>query len=142
MTRNNPFELVVENLEIESTSLQNLRARLKQKVEELELEIEVNHLGIMVEPQRTMYEYARQSLTKTKSNIVKATIAPNNFEIKLNIIQMVQQFVQFDGLQDKDPNAHIANLLEVYDTFKINKAIDDGIRLRPFPSSLRNQALQ
>ena len=44
----------------------------------------------------------------------------NNFKIKPNIIQMVQQFMQFNGLQDEDPNAHIVNFLEVYDTFKIN----------------------
>ena len=142
MTRNNPFELVVENPKIERTSLQNLKARLRQKVEELELEIEVDHLGIMVEPQRSIYEYARQSLIETKSNIVRPTIATNNFEIKLNIIQMVQQFIQFDKLQDKDPNAHIENFPEVYDTFKINRATNVGIKLRLFPSSLRNQALQ
>ena len=87
-----------------------------------------------------MYEYARPSLTGIESSITRLTIATNNFEIKLSIIQMVQQFVQFDGLQDEDPNAHIANFLEVYDTFKINGAIDDAIRLRLFPFLLRNQA--
>ena len=51
---------------------------------------------------------------------------------------MVQQFVQFDRLQDEDPNAHIANLLEVCDTFKINGATNDAIRLRLFPFSLWN----
>ena len=81
-----------------------------------------------------MFEYARLSLTKIESNIVKPTVAANNFEIKPNIIQMVEQFVQFNRLQDKDPNAHIANFLKVCDTFKINKAIDDAIRLRLFHS--------
>ena len=41
--------------------------------------------------------------------------------------------MQFDGFQDEDPNAYIANSLEVCDTFKINGAIDDAIRLRLFP---------
>ena len=44
----------------------------------------------MVKPQRTMYEYAKPSLTRTKSSIAKPTIVANNFEIKPNIIQMVQ----------------------------------------------------
>ena len=47
--------------------------------------------------------------------------------------------MQFNRLQDEDPNAHIANFLEVYDTFKINGAIDDTITLCLFPFSSRNQ---
>ena len=39
---------------------------------------------------------------------------------------MVQQFMQFDRLQDEDPNAHTANFLKVYDTFKINGAMNDA----------------
>ena len=38
--------------------------------------------------------------------------------------------MQFDGFQDEDPNAHIANFLEVCDTFEINEAMNDAIRLR------------
>ncbi|KAA3485016.1 Retrotransposon gag protein [Gossypium australe] len=33
---------------------------------------------------------------------------------------MIQQYVKFDGLQDEDPNAHLANSLEIFNTFKIN----------------------
>ncbi|KAK5824792.1 hypothetical protein PVK06_019576 [Gossypium arboreum] len=90
----------------------------------------------------TMYDYAKPSLTGTESSIVRPTVAANNFELKLNTIQMIQQFVQFDGLQDEDPNAHLANFLEFCDTFKINGIFDDAIRLRLFPFSLRNKAKQ
>ena len=83
-------------------------------------------------------EYAKPSLIGVESSIVRLTIVAKNFEIKLNIIQMVQQFVQFNGLQDKDPNAHIANFLDVCNTFKKMGAMDDAIRLRLFPFSLRN----
>ncbi|XP_027351168.1 uncharacterized protein LOC113862277 [Abrus precatorius] len=55
---------------------------------------------------------------------------------------MVQHFVQFDGLQDEDSNAHIANFLEICDTFKINGATDYAIRLKLFPFSLRSRAKQ
>ena len=89
-----------------------------------------------------MSGYAKTSLIGTKSNIIKPTIIAKNFEIKLNIIQMVQQFLQFDGLQDEDPNAHVANFLEVYNTFKINGTTNDAIKLRLFPFSLRNRAKQ
>ncbi|KAK5772178.1 hypothetical protein PVK06_048454 [Gossypium arboreum] len=89
---------------------------------------------------RTMYDYAKPSLTGTKSSIVRPTVAANTFELKPNTIQMIQQFVQFDGLQDEDPNAHLANFLELCDTFKINGVSDDAIRLRLFPFSLKNKA--
>ncbi|KAA3469500.1 RING-H2 finger protein ATL63 [Gossypium australe] len=32
---------------------------------------------------------------------------------------MVQQYVQFGGLQDEDLNAHLANFLDICNTFKI-----------------------
>ena len=89
-----------------------------------------------------MSEYAKPSLTGVESSVVKSIVMVNNFEIKLNIIQMVQQFVQFDGFQGEDANTYIANFLEVCDTDKINGAIDDAIRLRLFPFLLRNWAKQ
>ena len=91
---------------------------------------------------RTMYDYAKPTLIGTESSIVRPAITANNFELKPNTTQMIQQFVQFDGLQDEDPNTHLANFLEFYDTFKINGVSDDTIRLRLFPFSLRNKAKQ
>ncbi|KAK5841829.1 hypothetical protein PVK06_004152 [Gossypium arboreum] len=91
---------------------------------------------------RTMYYYAKPTLTGTESSIVRPVVAANNFELKANTIQMIQQFVQFDGLQDEDPNTHLANFLEFCDTFKINGVSDDAIRLWLFPFSLRNKAKQ
>ena len=53
---------------------------------------------------------------------------------------MIQQTVQFGGLLQEDPNVHIANFLEICDTFKHNEVTDDAIRLRLFPFSLRDKA--
>ncbi|KAK5840615.1 hypothetical protein PVK06_009518 [Gossypium arboreum] len=91
---------------------------------------------------RTMYDYAKPSLTGAESSIVRPAIVANNFELKPNMIQMIQQFVHFDGLQDEDPNNQLANFLEFCDTFKINGVSDDAISLRLFPFSLRNKAKQ
>ena len=84
---------------------------------------------VMGEPERTMFDYARPNLIGAESSIVRPAVSANNFEIKTNIIQMVQQSVQFDGLQDENSNAHLANFLEICDTFKINGASEDAIRL-------------
>ena len=40
MTRNNPYELFVEDLEIERIALQNLRVRIRQRAEELGIDLE------------------------------------------------------------------------------------------------------
>ena len=43
MIKSNPFGLVVGDLEIERITLQNLSVRMRKRVEELELEFEVDH---------------------------------------------------------------------------------------------------
>ena len=53
---------------------------------------------------------------------------------------MIQSSVQFGGLANDDLNLHIANFLEICDTFKHNGVIDDAIRLQFFPFSLNNKA--
>lgn len=53
----------------------------------------------------------------------------NNFELKLAFVQMVQQLVQFHGLQNENPNSYIGGFLEVYGMLKINNVSDDTIKL-------------
>lgn len=140
MTRRNPSGPLLFYSEIESTTCRNRREirRSLQYIEE-EHEDDTNTTEEMAENQnnqlppmvaadpinqnlapRTMYDYAKLTLTGAESSIVRPAITANNFELKPNTIQMIQQFVQFDGLQDEDPNTHLTNFLEFCDTFKIN----------------------
>ena len=115
---------------------------LNQRAVQFERESETKGSVNMAEQQRTLSDYARPSLIGTKLSIMRPIVGINNFEIKPNVIQMVQQIIQFDGVQDEDPNIHIKSILAICDTFKINGTTDDFIRLRLFLFSLRNKAKQ
>ena len=94
----------------------------------------------MVEPERqTLGNFAMPDITGNFRGIVAPSIANNNFEIKPSIIHMVQNN-QFGGLQGEDPYAHILAFLNVCATFKINGVMDDAIRLRLFPFSVKEKA--
>ncbi|XP_073054601.1 uncharacterized protein [Primulina eburnea] len=92
------------------------------------------------EEHRSLLDYTQPSIHGMMSSIVRPRIQANNFEIKPAIIQMIQTSIQFGGTPTDDPNVHIANFLEICDTFKHNGVTDDAIRLRLFPFSLRDKA--
>lgn len=89
---------------------------------------------------KALRDFAVPRLNDTISGILRPAIQANNFEIKPGTIQMIQTSVQFLGLPNDNPTTHIANFLEICDTFKYNGVSDDAIRLRLFPFSLRDKA--
>ncbi|KAI4305019.1 hypothetical protein L6164_028410 [Bauhinia variegata] len=54
------------------------------------------------------------------SSIRTRAVEANNFEIKLAVIQMVQNN-QFTGEPNEEPNLHLSTFLEICDTFKYNE---------------------
>ena len=89
---------------------------------------------------KALRDYTMPTMNETYSSITRPPVQANNFEIKPALIQMVQTTIQFGGLPSDDPNAHIANFLEICDTLKYNGVSSDAIRLRLFPFSLRDKA--
>ena len=57
--------------------------------------------------------------------IRRPQIQANNFELKPITLQLLQA-IPFHGLAHEDPNAHILNFLEVYDTVKYNGVSDES----------------
>ena len=77
------------------------------------------------EERKALWDYAVQSTSATTSSIIKPTIAANNFELKTEVIQLVQNTRQFGGWPDEDPKEYIKSFLEICDTQKHN-----GVSLR------------
>ncbi|KAL2248331.1 UNVERIFIED_CONTAM: hypothetical protein Sindi_2685400 [Sesamum indicum] len=67
-----------------------------------------------------MMEYSFPTGYKTISSIAKPTLQAYNFEIKPAIIQIIRSTLQFSDLRDEDPNKHLANFLDICNSFKFN----------------------
>ncbi|KAL0458600.1 UNVERIFIED_CONTAM: hypothetical protein Slati_0487200 [Sesamum latifolium] len=93
-------------------------------------------MEIMRVVERPMMEYSFPTADGTISSIAKSVVQANNFEIKPAIIQIIRSSVQFSSLPEEDPNKHLANFLEICDTFKFNGVSDDAVGLRIFLFSL------
>jgi len=89
---------------------------------------------------KALRDYIMQSTSVATSCITKSTIQANNFELKTNVIQLVQNTCQFGGGPYEDPHEYIKNLLKICDTQKHNGVSLDAIRLMPFPFSIKDKA--
>ena len=120
MTRSSSSDIRDIDPEIERTLRKNRRGTRVEFAGESSIEGE----SLNIKPQivqeamaedlpRTNQDYARPTLDGTAPAIVKPPIEANNFEIKGVVIQLLQQYCQFDGLPDEDLHAHIKTFLEI-----------------------------
>ncbi|CAL1372021.1 unnamed protein product [Linum trigynum] len=84
--------------------------------EEVELEEEEGSEAEMVENQnaqerneetRTMGYYMAPRAADIQPTIMHPPMAANNFEIKLSLVTVIQNNIQFHGLKDESPREHI-----------------------------------
>ncbi len=64
----------------------------------------------------------------------------DNFELRSNMIQWVQQACTFHGLPNEDPNDHLRTFTRICNTIKIRGVKDDDIKLRLIPFTLMDRA--
>jgi len=97
----------------------------------------VNHAG---QERRVLGSYINPNPRNCGSNIQKLTIHANNFELKPQLITLVQNNCSFRGSAQEDPNQHLTTFLRICDTVKSNGVHLDIYRLLLFPFSLRDKA--
>nr|GEW57473.1 reverse transcriptase domain-containing protein [Tanacetum cinerariifolium] len=64
----------------------------------------------------------------------------NEFGLKNDLIQQVQNSCQFHGLPGDDADKHLDKFLQVTQSIKVNGVIDDALHLYLFPHSLTHHA--
>ncbi|GKE55534.1 reverse transcriptase domain-containing protein [Tanacetum coccineum] len=96
--------------------------------------------GLPIPDLRTMEELCQPTLNGQGRSIAPINIQENNFRLKNDMIQQVQNSCQFHGLPGDDANKHLDKFLHVTQSIKVNGVTDDALRLFLFPYSLTHHA--
>ena len=88
---------------------------------------------------RVLGSYINSNPGNCGSRIQKPTIHANNFELKPQLITLVQNNCSFGGSAQEDPNEHLTKFQRICDTVKFNGGHLDTYRLLLFPFSLRDK---
>ncbi len=91
-------------------------------------------------PDKMLRDYFVPYDEDTGSPLVYPEVEAENFELRSNMIQWVQQACSFHGLPNEDPNDHIRTFIRVCNTIKIRGLSADDIKLRIFLFTLVDEA--
>ncbi|GJT64296.1 hypothetical protein Tco_1015776 [Tanacetum coccineum] len=89
--------------------------------------------------ERTMEELLRAPTEGYGEAIVLPEINADHFEIKTNLLQLVQAN-PFHGLENENPHAHINSFKRITSTLRFRNVPNDVIKLMMFPYSLEGAA--
>ncbi|KAL4294340.1 hypothetical protein AHAS_Ahas18G0218300 [Arachis hypogaea] len=92
------------------------------------------------QPRRVLGSYTAPNADLYEKSIVVPPIAANNFELKPQLVTLVQQNCQYHGLPQKDPNHFISDFLQICDTVKTNGVIPEVYKLMLFPFAVKDRA--
>ncbi|CAL1382162.1 unnamed protein product [Linum trigynum] len=97
--------------------------------------------GAVAEEQpRTMGYYLAPMAADIQPAIRHPPVAANNFEIKPDLVTMIQSNSLFHGVSNEPPTEHVQKFIELAESLKINGVPKDALKLRLFPYSLAGNA--
>ncbi|KAL4329703.1 hypothetical protein AHAS_Ahas13G0326600 [Arachis hypogaea] len=104
-----------------------------------------NHVGVNAsnhsgQERRVLGSYINPNPENYGSSILKPIIHANNFELKPQLITLVQKNYSYGGGAQEDPNQRLTTFLRICDTVKSNRVHPDTYKLLLFPFSLRDKA--
>ncbi|CAM8966403.1 unnamed protein product [Rhodiola kirilowii] len=88
---------------------------------------------------RTLGDYTAPCVSGFQSTVASPGVDNNNWEIKIGLIQMVQNN-QFTGRSNEDPHQHLKRFVQMCNTVKTNGVPRESYYLRLFPFSLSDKA--
>ena len=91
---------------------------------------------------RVLASYTFANARHCGSSILTPNVNANNFELKPQLITLVQNNCSFGGGPLEDPNQHLSTFLRICDTVKSNGVNPETYKLLLFPFSLRYKAAQ
>ncbi|KAJ0513385.1 putative nucleotidyltransferase, Ribonuclease H [Helianthus annuus] len=96
--------------------------------------------SVVMADRRTVAEHISVAPTTVRSSITLPAVEANNWTIPPTLINTITHSVQFHGLRDEDPHAHLTRFGRVCSTFRLTGVTEEAIHLRLFPFSLTDQA--
>ncbi|KAL4321820.1 hypothetical protein AHAS_Ahas14G0148700 [Arachis hypogaea] len=116
---------------------ENLETTMEEEAHNHVEEEAGNHAG---QERRVLGSYINPNPGNCGSSILKLTIHANNFELKPQLITLVQNNCSYGGSAQEDPNQHLNTFLRICDTVKSNGVHPDIYKLLLFPFSLKDKA--
>ncbi|XP_070031831.1 uncharacterized protein [Nicotiana tomentosiformis] len=89
---------------------------------------------------RPLGDYARPVYNQGLSSVRPPLVAANNIELKLRLLQTLQNSCIFRGKMNEDPNNHLMDFEDIINTFQYNGVSQDAVYLRAFPFIFKDDA--
>lgn len=81
-------------------------------------------------------------IVQCQSSIVYPPFGQPNFQLRTDVIHLFQNGHQFYGRAEENPHTHVSRFMEMCQNFSYPGISVDAIRLRLFPHTLRDKAIE
>ncbi|KAL2471363.1 Uncharacterized protein Adt_39499 [Abeliophyllum distichum] len=89
-----------------------------------------------------MAQFLAPAAAPDRSSIVYPAFGRNDFQLRADLINLFSNQMQFYGKTTENPNTHLSRFLRMCQNFQFQGVNEDAIRLRLFPYTLRDGALE